>query len=289
MEPSANSEPILPLPTITESPPTFPDSPPPPPPQTRRKVWVAVIAIAVVAVLLVGILAFTGVFSSSGPGATGPIGTPESYREAIVPAISAGNEEAGGPWGIIAAEGFGLPSGITEPNVAGFVGNGCAFTPEPGGQGVLVLPGTPTNATPGAVATWIFFAKNASLEAILLIVVSNGGATVMGAVTGSGSGCTGTFTGLNEINVTGDVDSTAVAAEFDQNGGTGFLGSNAVATESFILIGASSATGGNAFWEVEYTTCAFTATGGSGNEEIAGYYASTGESLSGPTNQSTTC
>jgi hypothetical protein len=253
-----------------------------PPPPKRNWTWVAVIVVA--AAVVVAVLFFTGVFSSHSSSSVGT-GTPVSFSDAAEVASSQGASITGAPWSVVAADGLGIPSGVSEPNWE-FVGSsGCTFTPVPGGSAQVTILGTPANSVAGDVATWVFFEKNASTNVILLSAVSNGALAPLVLVTGCST--VGTFAGLSAVSASNVVDSTAVAASFNENGGSSFLSYHPGATEMFILIGNSTST--PSAWDVEYSTCALTASGGSGSW-LSGYYdASNGNVVTGPTSGSGSC
>jgi len=173
------------------------------------------------------------------------------------------------------------------PNLGSIGGSSCTFTPAPGSPSTLTFPGTPANATPGEVATWVFFAKDVGLDSILLIEVSDGVSVPLATM--SGSTCVSTFTQLGEISATSVVDSTLAASQMNHGGGSTFLQAHPEPTEMFILIGTSASLGAGPFWDVSYTTCAFTASSGEGSDIMATYYAASGNPLSGPTTGSTGC
>jgi len=244
---------------------------------------VAVVVVAAIVVLAV--LLLSNPFQSSGSSVGA--GTPVPYSQAVPVAIAKGQGAPGGPWTIVAATGIGVASGISDSSPASFSGSGCTFSTPSGGSTVTTVLGTPSNATPGEVSSWVFFAKNASSNAILLLDVSDGQASLWALV----SGCSGvsTFTGMSGISASGVVDSTTVAAAFNAAGGSAFLSNHTSVTHFFFLLVASSATEGTSFWEVSYTTCALTATGGSGSSLIGVYNAVSGSLFDGPTATQETC
>jgi hypothetical protein len=259
----------------------------PAPAAPKRRLWlIALVAIAVVVLVL---LWGGGFFSSpAGPASTAAgQGVAEPYSDAVAMAAPQARNASSGPWTITAAEGIAIPNGVSQENDASLVGSGCTFTPASGAPSSLTILGTPAGSAPGAPASWIFFAKNAAANAVLLLEAQNGAALALGEVTGSG--CAETFTGLTAINSTSAEDSTSVAAAFNSAGGSAFEKGNSVTYQTFILIGASNATSGYAFWEVAYSTCPFTSTSGSGTQLTATYYAASGDPLSGPTTESQTC
>jgi hypothetical protein len=239
---------------------------------------VAAVVVAVVVVLAVLVLVEEG---NSGGTPSVPLGTAASYSQAWPSAAAEAQAADQGPWTVVAAEGVGLASGISEPDLAEFGGSGCTYTPAQGSPSTLTLLGTPSNATAGTVAAWVFFAKNAGDSAILLIEVSDG--TAVPLVVATGSSCVSTFGSLGSIDSTSEVDSTTIAGELGTNGGQTFLAAHAGATQLFVLLGESPATGGAPFWYVTYTTCAFGVASGTGASLTAGYYAASGAQLAPPT------
>lgn len=243
-------------------------------------VVVVVVAVAVV----LAVLFFAGVFSPSKSSSV-PDGTPSAFSTAVAVAATEGQSAIGGPWTIVAGDGIGISNGLTQPNWE-FVGSsGCTFTPIPGGSSQVTILGTPSSASPGQVATWIFFERNASQQAILLAAVNNGQAEPLILV--SGCSTVGTFASLGALSATADVDSTTVAASFDTSGGSSFLTSHPGATQQFIIVGGTS--GNPGAWEVTYSTCTLPATGGTGSWLSGYYYANTGNVLTSPTSGSGNC
>ncbi len=243
-----------------------------------------VIVIAVAIGVVLAVLFFAGVFNSSGSGAV-PNGTPSAFSSAVAVAATEGQSAPGGPWTIVAGDGIGIPNGITQPNWE-FVGSsGCTFTPVPSGSSQVTILGTPSSATPGQVATWIFFERNATQQAILLAAVSNGQAEPLILV--SGCSTVSDFASMDAVSATADADSTSVAATFDTLGGSTFSTSHPGATQEFIIIGGTATTPGA--WEVTYSTCSLTTTGGAGSWLSGYFYASNGNVLTGPTSGSGNC
>ncbi|HYA70409.1 MAG TPA: hypothetical protein VEH28_03480 [Thermoplasmata archaeon] len=283
--PEGATNPPLPSPP----PPTFPGAAPPPSPLTpprRSWIWIAVVVAAVVIVVL-AVLFVAGVFSSNAGTSSVPDGTPVPYSKAVAVAISEGQVAVGGPWTVVVGLGIGVSSGLSEPLGPALTGNGCAYANPPGAPSSVVIPGTPSNATPGEVASWVFLAKNVSGTVILMMFVSDGTASPVSYVTG----CSGvaSFSAESAINATNVVDSTTIAASLDASGGSAFLANHTSATKMFVILGAGSAFGGSAFWEASYSTCGFGAVGGSGAAFVAYYYASSGSIFNGPTSSQITC
>jgi hypothetical protein len=260
--------------------------PPPPPPNSRKNLYIAIGAVVVVVVVVIALLAVLGVFNSSSP-ASGPMGSPLPYSQAIGPAQTSANTTQGGPWTIVAAEGIGIANGISSTNSEGVVGGSCTFTPVADSPSEVTIPGTPGNATGGSVAFWIFFATQTNSSAILLLSVTANAILPWGTITGSE--CSHAFGDLGGISNQRLIDSTTAAADLDSNGGTAFLSNHTGVSQEFILFGAEEATSNVAAWDVTYTTCGLTATSGSGYEITAAFLATTGAIFEGPTSEAITC
>jgi hypothetical protein len=137
------------------------------------------------------------------------------------------------------------------------------------------------------VSVWVFFAKNASLDSILIISVVRGHAAPLSLITDCS--VVKDFAGLDVINANAVVDSTKVASEFNQDGGAAFLQNKTWGVQLFILLGPSSATGGSPIWDVKYSTCSVSSTAVPGSWLSAYYYANTGKIVTPPTPGSGTC
>ena len=239
------------------------------------------------AVVVLAVLVVAGVFNSGTSGSSVPDGTPAAYSNAVAAAIRTENTVTGAPWVVVAGIGVDVSSGISQPNAGSFVGNGCTYTAPPGASTTATVLGTPSNATPGKVATWIFFAKNAPGNEVLMMIVNNGNATPADIVTG----CSGvsTFAAEGGITAANVIDSTAVATEFDASGGSGFLANYTSVTELFVILGNSSSWGDYPVWEASYTTCSLLAVGGTGSFLVAYYHADSGSLLQGPLSTQHSC
>jgi hypothetical protein len=275
-------------PTPTLAPEVAPPAPPPPPagptpPKGRRTMWIAVVAVVVVVVVVIAALVLL-MGSNSGGGTSATIGMATPYSQALPLAVTADASQSGGPWTLVAGLGLGLASGVVGPNLATLGNSDCVFTPAPGSPSTISFPGTASTAAAGTVATWIFFAKNASASVILWTEVSDGSAAPLELTTGTN--CIGSFEELSTISGTSVVDSTVVAAAMNSGGGSGFLLNHTDASQEFGLFGGVTADGDSPVWSVSYTTCAFMATtGGSGTGINAYYNATTGAVLTAPTVQ----
>jgi hypothetical protein len=239
-----------------------------------------IVAIVLVAVVVLAVLDVAGVFTSSTSSPPVPDGTPATYSTAVAVAITEGKTAVGGPWTPVVGLGIGVSIGISQQSAGQFVGNSCTDSTPPGAPASVSVLGTPSNATPGEVATWAFLEKNASGTVILMVFVSDGNAAPVTYV----RGCSGvaSFSSESGINATDVVDSTVIASTFNAGGGSGFLANHTSVTRMFVVLGAGSALGGSAFWEASYSTCGFGALGGSGTTLVAYYYASSGSLFNGP-------
>ena len=260
--------------------------PPPSPPAPRSRLWLAIVVAAVAVVVVVAALAVSGVFNSSS-GGSGTVYTPVAYSTVAPLASAAGQGVPGGPWTVVGAEGIGVPNEVANVSVSSIGGGACTYSQVAGGPTNVSIPATPSGTTPGKAVVWVFFAKNASLDSILLIAAGDGRTVPFALVTGCG--LVTDFTILNTIVSANVVDSTSVASTFDQDGGTSFLGNYTLGSELFILIGASSFSGGDAVWEVEYSTCVVAAASAPGSWISADYYASTGVEVKAPKLVAGTC
>ncbi len=264
-----------------------PPAPVPPAPGHRRLALIVGGAIAAVAVIVLAILFATGAFSSHTGGPSGPFGPPLAYGQVDSLAHGAAANASGGPWVIVGAEGIGVSSAVGGGNAAATLSGGCTSTPIAGSPSSYTLDATPSDATPGEVAGWIFIAKNPSASSILMIAVNATAAVPLGLV----SGCS-LVTQLDAMaSVTGlaVVNETVVVATFDQAGGSSFLTGQSIGIQAFVLFGSSSLTLGQAVWMVLYSTCSPTATGGTGTALVGMYSATTGVSIAPPTEESESC
>jgi hypothetical protein len=233
-----------------------------------------VVGVAIVLVVAVGYSALQKRSASTAPATV--YGTALSYSQTMSALQSALSSRAGGPWQIAAVLGVG--DDVSEDAFAGIV-SGCT---EPWvNSSVIVAPATPSSAAIGYVSTWVAISQNPS-SVDLLTVISQVGSTVQGSDIAELQGsCTGQFTGAGFVSGS-VIDSPTIANDANLAGGSVFLNSYPAATIIFILLGAD--------WLVEYTTCNFWAqTGGSGQEFLAGYNATSGAVLVPGTDRATSC
>jgi len=286
---SSSAGPTVPTGAAGEFAPAPPGSVPGPgarPPASRRRVAIIAAVVAVAAVVVLAVLAFSGVFNASSSG-SGANDTPVAYSAVAALSSTAGQSIPGGPWNVVAAEGIGVPNEISQTSPEAIGGGKCTYSTVDGSPTNVSIPATPSGTTPGKAAVWVFFAKNASLDSVLLISVVGGTVAPLTLVTGCPF--VSDFTDLNTIASVSVVDSTAVASEFDQAGGDSFLGNHTLGVQLFILIGGSTFTGGSAVWDLEYSTCVVAAASGPGSWVTADYYAGTGVAIKAPSTVAGTC
>jgi hypothetical protein len=243
-----------------------------------------VVAVVVIAVVVVVALALAGVFSTGSGNGQGTTGTPLYYGQVATEGADGVQNESGGPWSLVAAEGFGLTTSTSGATAAGSLDNGCTANPAPGSPSTATLPATPTGSTPGAEAAWLFLATNPSGE-VLLYVVTQSASYPLFLVSGS---CTTDFGGLTTIAGLSVVNSTTVAGIANENGGSAFLSSNPGALVILALLGSGLGGSQVPYWAVEYNSCGLS-TSGTGTLLIAVYDAEDGSTVSGPTSEATEC
>jgi hypothetical protein len=242
-------------------------------------------AVAVAAVVLLALFAL-GLFGGSSSPSSSPSGAPLSFESAFGRGESEARAATGSPWTVVAAEGLGIASGVSGWNLGTVLGGGCSVSPAPGAPAVISLLGTPSNATSGEVAEWLFFATNASDSAVLMIAVTASSSAPISI--GTGSSCLGTFLAFPALNGSAVVDSTVAARAFDSGGGAAWAQNHSVLSRTFVLAG-SAAEPGVFVWVVSYSTCNFATSGGSGLELTGGIDASSGALLGSPAQSATSC
>jgi len=260
---------------------------PPIAPRTGRppRPWIPILATVVVVIVAFSALWGTGILNFG--GGTSPPYPPVSYATAAPLAPAPATTAPGGPWTIVAGEGLAVPTQLPPTNLSSIGGLSCTFAPVSKGQSNVSIPVTPAGTRPGEAAVWVFFAKNSSLNTVLVITVGGGRSVALGYLTGCGT--VTDFTQLDAITGVGVVDSTSVAAEFNANGGTPFLDSETVSFQLFLLLGGFSGTHYAPLWEVKYSTCAVESPSGPGTWISAYYYATNGTTVTPPTEDSGTC
>ena len=218
----------------------------------------AVVVVAIVVVLAV--LSFHLLLPSA--SASLVVGKTMLYSQAIGPAEEAQTSIANGPWAPTEVIGLGVPQSAS--GYAGLV-HGCTVVWET--SSTLVVPATPANASAGALSVWIAASDDAAGNVLLTFVNDLSGAvTAQNAVELQGS-CVADYKLLGPVPAS-IVDSSEVALAADALGGSAFLGAYPGATKIVGVLGP--------YWEVEYTTCSFFASGGTGTQFAAFFYATNG-------------
>lgn len=236
-------------------------------------------SIAAVAVGVVVVVAIILGYRSSGGPTTPSSGSPMPFSGFFDPAQSEQQAAPYGPWAPVAA--FGVGTTATGPGLLGESGFGAAgCTVVWSGTTPTEVPATPLNAPVGQVAAWFLASSNAAGDVLITIGTNASGAvnvTNLAIVPGA---CLTALPTLRPFPAS-VVDSPAVAAAANAEGGSTFLSGYTGVTEEFIVDYAG--------WVVTYTTCSFVApAGGSGNEFVASFVASTGV-FENATTQPTTC
>jgi hypothetical protein len=257
------SWPAVPGEAATGAPPAYPGYEPDlKPPRRRRTLWLAIVAIVVVVAVVAAVFALR---AHPAAAAVNVVGMPVAYEQALSPATTASNEItadkiANGPWSLYGAEGLGLPSSAS--GAEGLIAN-CTTVWE--NQSVVTLPSTPSNASAGEVATWVFFFGNATGAFLLTYVTDVAGALQSSnGVVVKGS-CTSDFS-VGGVVSSSTVNSVAIVPKANADGGTSFLTNHSRVTTLLLLLGP--------IWEVDYTTCSFGASSGTGAIFVAAFYAS---------------
>lgn len=224
--------------------------------------FAAIGAVAVVVIVLLAV--FAGALRLPAPTAGTSVqeGIPLPYSEVSGPAESEQATLPGAPWTPDGVLGFGL---ATSYRGAGGLISGCTALWQNGST--IEVPATPSDATAGTVAFWAMASSNASGDVLLTYVTDLAGALLASNSVVVTGGCTASFTELGAIP-TPVVDSTVVASATNTGGGSGFLASYPQATELFALLGP--------YWEVQYTTCSPFASGGTGANYVALFWATNG-------------
>ncbi len=223
----------------------------------------AVVAVVVAVLLVLAVVAHDRTSSSSSQVI---FGTPFDY-DAFAPAVATADLSApDGPWTPLVVEGLGVDwsaEGTSSASDLGFGSCDALWV----ASGTFVLPGTASGASEGDVALWVMFSSNSAGDNLVSFANDLGGAGVAAfAFAVLPSGC---LDGVSEfepgiVNQT-VVDSTTVVAKAASNGGSDFLASHSVQTTAIILF--------KDYWGVEYSTCSFGATSGTGVAFLSDMYA----------------
>lgn len=259
---------------------------PPVSPAGPRRHWIPYAAAAVAVIVVLSVLALSGVLTRGGGSAGTQYGTPAPYSQAVGPAQTAAATVSGGPWTLRAAFGVAVSASSTGATAGEITGSGCTATAVPGGPSTFSLDATPSNATAGTTAVWIFFATDPTDSETLLTVVTDGVGVPVALV--GGASCSNPFVQAATIGDATVVDSTVVAAAIDSAGGSAFLSGHSVQTQSFILLGVSASSGGPE-WYVSYSTCPLVSAGGTGTAFTGVFNATSGQVVLAPSAVAANC
>jgi hypothetical protein len=165
--------------------------------------------------------------SSGGNGAVAGLGTIPSDSSSVTYSVAAAAVLAkaslydGGGWSVWSAAAEATAAGSNEL-LSDYENSSCPTTwiTSPPASGYLYLPGTPSNATPGAAATWIFVLQTGSSSAQIFASVINGSATLWFT---EGAGCIQDLPQGSQAVPTTVIDSPRAVASANLAGGATFL------------------------------------------------------------------
>lgn len=252
--------------------------------------WVGVAVIVIVVAVVVGLLlagVIPGLHSSSGSGNGSPTAT--SYSESE-PVARTAADHMGGTWTTFFAGGADSTTSVTLPNLTSqFLGSDCPLIDTPSTSPTL-------SAYTGAYSTglmtgWIFGLYSTSPSALMILMVEDGQATLLGEVTAST--CVGDFSDVTALTATSVVDSTTAAGAV-ASAAASFVSANPTASSSVVLTPGFSFSFGSYSetiypdWIVTYSSCGVDATSGTGTQFNATVNATNGQVLgtTGPTSVS---
>jgi hypothetical protein len=198
--------------------------------------------------------------STTGPGAPSIPSGAITYGQAAPGAnYSVRSFEKPSTWSLLYVA--GLESSTAEPAAIALNDLGvsnCSLSSGSGATANLTLPAFAGTPSSGHASLWEFFYQNVSTQAVAVVAVENGAATVLGTI--SSPECTDVFGIIHPIPA--DVlDSPAIGAAVGANA-SAFLAAHPNASAVYGLIGpvaalfAGPAIG--AKWVVEFSTCALT-------------------------------
>jgi hypothetical protein len=262
----------------------MPAGAPTPTPPPKKRWWLVVVAVVVVVLVVLAVLALAGVFTPSSRSGPGVVGVPVYYSQVASSGADVVSAQGGGPWTLVAVEGFSLSSSASGANVAGSVGSGCTATPAPGSPSSSTLPATPGGSPPGTAAAWLFLAIDPNGTMLFVVATENSSYPLM-LIDGS---CTSEFGDLGSLAGLTVVNSTQVATSANANGGSVFLGNNAGVLQIYGLFGSGLGGYDNPLWAVEYNTCGLS-TSGTGTVFIGLYNAVDGTLETTPGTESVSC
>jgi hypothetical protein len=278
---------VAPPPEPDESPPL---SEPPSfrPRRSRRLLYAGIVAVLVAVIVVVAV-----VLPSSGPGAPTVPGGAITYGQGAAGAnysVRSFNGTTG--WSLLFAAGLEAP--VAEPAavaVADLGVSNCSLYPVHGGSASISLPAFAGSPTSGRAPLWEFFYQNVSTEQIAVVVVENGGATLLGTL--ASPECTDVFAIITPIPAH-VLDSPTIGAAVAANASS-FLAAHPNVSAVYGLIGPVfgallPGSLNSPKWVVEFTTCALTPDpSGSGAEYNASVNANSGAEFYSRTVPSESC
>ena len=229
------------------------------------------VGVVVIAIVVVGALFATALVARTSTSSTSIEGTPLSYDTFYPPAVSALGSAEDGPWTPIAVLAIGTSESISGTAGASGVGAGGSCSSVWSYSGPVTFPATPIGAPVGEVSAWFLVSRDSANDLLITLVANTTGAVLatnleigpQSCLTGAAGYGTLTGTYVNSINAAAAVNSV---------GGSAFLASNPGATVELGIFNMSGLT----LWAVIYSTCQYTATGGTGNEFLGAVGATNG-------------
>jgi hypothetical protein len=244
-------------------PPTVPDAGPPPPASPPRSPWyrrrTALVAIIVAAAL---VAAGTTVYLLERPKAASQPSGPLTFGQASSVAESAASHYASGDWQPIAGVAaltsaqVLIPLGLLGANAssAAKTANCTLSWVEPPAN--LTVPAYTGAVSAGVSPDWGVVLTKAG-AGLLIVAVIDGSAEPIVALGGE-CATIGVLLG----SLTGTVDSPAIAASAQAQGGSAFLAAHPGALVEMSVLGGFPLLGSPAEWTVNYTSCSLFASGG---------------------------
>ena len=213
------------------------------------------IVVVVVALVVLGFLAFTFLLGSGTAGPGGPVSV--TYLKAAAASNPLAGSTAGGNWTLVVAAGVELSEGAVASTSA-TVGSGCNYSSPGGGPlpPTVYVSGYTGSFAAGTSPWWAMTYYRSAAQEVLLVEVVNGTADALLIASGTS---TASIAGLTANPETGLADSPESASVVWTDGGTAYLAAhpNRTYNAEFALIGAGSGCLNSlgVCWGYLYTPC----------------------------------
>lgn len=240
----------------------------PGPPPSRNLLFLALVAVLLVAAMYFGALFVLGFppFPSRTTPATSTGPAPEAFSVASEAANRTAGSEGAGPWTAELAIGFGSPAAtVLSTNLTGLLSAALGIdcpTVSLSGSTSITVPGSSVNASDGEFPDWIFFLANSSEVGAVVLIVS--GASEPVALV---AGCSSSLAYFAGIPPTASDSPAAVASAesyygyaFERLHPGGILSATVVSGSTPLYLNVPG------YWEVDYTTCPV-----AGSAALSGY------------------